>query len=186
MRGRAHLFGSALFFLAGCAAFSSLAWIRDLEQKNYRVSEPYFRYPVVVFSRQALLRNDTFGKGAFGVSRGVNGKRSHQGVDLLSRAGNPIFASKSGRVAYAGDDPGYGLYVEIFHPDGTSTRYAHLAELGAHQGEWVTIGRPIGLSGKTGNAQNPRILPHLHFEIRKNGQAVDPLAGHLDPSILVR
>jgi len=183
MRERAHLFGSALFFLAGCASFSFLAWVRDFERGGYRAAEPYFQYPVVVFSRQALLRNDALGNGAFGVSRGVGGQRSHQGVDLLTRVGNPIFASKSGRVTYAGDDPGYGRYVEILHPDGTSTRYAHLSELGAFQGEWVSVGRPIGLSGKTGNAQNPHILPHLHFEIRENGQAADPLAGRLDPSI---
>ena len=146
MKKRAHFFGAALFFLAGCASFSSLAWLGNFERARFGAAEPYFRYPVIVYSRQALMRNDAFGKGAFGVSRGADGRRSHQGVDLLTRVGNPIFAAKSGRVAYAGDGTGYGRYVEILHPDGTITRYAHLLELSAPPGEWVNIGRPIGLS----------------------------------------
>ena len=184
MRGRPRFLGAALLFLVGCGFFSSLPWIRYFEREAWWASEPYFQIPVVVFSSQALLRNDVFGKGAFGVSR--NGGRSHKGIDLLTRVGNPIFASKSGRVVYAGGGNGYGLYVEILHPDETGTRYAHLSQIHTLSGDWVSAGQSIGLSGKTGNAADPKILPHLHFEIRKNGQAIDPLADQLDPSILVR
>jgi murein DD-endopeptidase MepM/ murein hydrolase activator NlpD len=76
--------------------------------------------------------------------------------------------------------------VEIHHPDGTKTRYAHLSKIQPLAGDWVSVGQLVGLCGKTGNADDSKIMPHLHFEIRKNGHAVDPSAGQLDPSILVR
>ena len=184
MGKRAHLLGSAVFFLAGLAALLTLPWVHHFQLKDYHATEPFFKYPVIVFSGKALLRNDAFGKGAFGVSR--NGGRTHKGVDLLTRVGSPVFASKSGRVYYAGEGRGYGQYVEILHPEGASTRYAHLSSIHVYQGQWLEAGDTLGLAGKTGNADSPRILPHLHFEIRVHGQAVDPTAERLDPTILVR
>ena len=176
--------GPALFFLSGCACFSSLSWVLYFEREAVRAHEPYFLFPVVTFSDRALLRNDSFGKGAFGVSR--NRGRTHQGIDLLTRVGNPVFAAKSGRVVYAGEDKGYGWYAVILHPDEASTCYAHLSRIQTQVGDWVAAGQVIGLSGKTGNANNPKMSPHLHFEIRKNGQPVNPLPDQLDPSIIVR
>lgn len=96
----------------------------------------------------------------------------------------PIYASKSGRIAFAGEGKGYGKYVEIAHPDGRSTRYAHLSELCCQRGDWVALGRVIGVSGKTGNASNRHIRPHLHFEIRHLGKSVNP-AGLMDPAVVL-
>jgi len=93
-------------------------------------------------------------------------------------------AAKSGRVVFAGRDNGYGNIIEIRHPDGLWTRYAHLSELFVREGDWVTQRQAIGKSGKTGNASNPKISPHLHFEIRGKGQALNPVV-FLDPQLKI-
>ena len=146
------------------------------------IQEPYFLFPVSVFSSQALIRNDVIGKGAFGTSR--SGGRTHQGVDFLGQVGNPVYSAKSGRIVYSGEGKGYGLYIEISHPDMRFTRYAHLSKLEVNLGDWTTAGQRIGYVGKTGNADSPRVLPHLHFEIRDSKKAVDPLP-LMDPLIKV-
>jgi len=148
-------------------------------------TEPYYHCPVPALSDRVLIRNDAFGKGRFGASRGSKGQRSHKGVDLLVKVGNPISAAKSGRVSFAGTDKGYGWYVELQHPDGRKTRYAHLGRLAVSLGDWVGAGQGIGEAGKSGNAQDPRIRPHLHFEIREGERALDPLK-MMEPTLRVR
>ena len=151
------------------------------EKYSFGQKEPYYSSPVVLVSNILTLRNDPFGKGAFGASR--SGGRIHAGIDLTNAVGSPVMASKSGRVFFAGDDPGYGHYVEIRHPDGLLTRYAHLSRIQVKEGEWVHQHQVIGASGKTGNANQPVITPHLHFEIRYQNQPLDPALGLLDPSL---
>ena len=130
------------------------------------------------------LRNDEYGKGYFGASR--NGDRVHQGVDLVLAVGDPVFAAKSGRVTVVQQEKGYGKWVEIHHPDGLVSRYAHLSAQEVREGQWVPIHQVIGAGGKTGNAQSPKIMPHLHFEIRDSAKALDPTGGLLDPSFALR
>ena len=161
------------------ACFAGLPWVVSQFQYCYWLEEPYFSSPVSAQSSIIHFRSDGYGKGYFGASR--NGGRKHQGIDLLAKVGEPVFASKSGRVSCAGVDEGYGNYVEISHPDGFSTRYAHLSELCVSTGDWAGQGTMIGRSGKTGNANHDKILPHLHFEIRYAGKALNPMAGWLSP-----
>lgn len=86
----------------------------------------------------------------------------------------PVAASAPGQVVFAGGDPccSYGLYVEIRHEGGYESRYAHFSSLNVGLGEWVEQGQIIGVSGETGRSTGP----HLHFELRRNGLIVDPLA----------
>ncbi len=128
-----------------------------------------------------VLREDSYGKGAFGASR--NHGRTHEGIDILAAPGEPVVASKSGRAAVTRDTKGYGNYVEISHPDELKTRYAHLSAILIREGDWVRQGQRIAQTGKTGNAANPHIAPHLHFEIRSQNGALNPSRGLLDPSI---
>ena len=74
---------------------------------------------------------------------------------------------------------GYGRLVEIAHPDGRRTLYAHLNERLCSRGDWVHQNRPIGKVGKSGNARAKAIKPHLHFEVLENGYPVDPMKGYL-------
>jgi hypothetical protein len=103
---------------------------------------------------------------------GPRGEGFHAGLDIGLPSGTPLLAANTGVVSHAGsDDPGgYGTWIEITSPDGISTRYGHLSSLGVKPGQAVSAGQPIGISGATGNARGA----HLHFEVRKGGQAIDP------------
>lgn len=95
----------------------------------------------------------------------------HQGVDWAVPKGTAVYASSGGTVTKAGWGSGYGYVVYIKHPDGRETRYAHLNKVLVSAGQTVKQGQKIALSGNTGRSTGP----HLHFEIRINGVAVNPL-----------
>ncbi|MDO4284437.1 MAG: M23 family metallopeptidase [Eubacteriales bacterium] len=97
---------------------------------------------------------------------------NHQGIDIAVPTGTAVMASGAGTVTLAGWQSGYGYVVYIQHADGRQTRYGHLSSLLVSAGESVSQGQKIALSGNTGNSTGP----HLHFEMRINGQAVNPLA----------
>lgn len=172
------------FALAGCCCFLSIPFIESSLLRRFVLAEPYHLNPVPALGQMIKLRNDGYGKGYYGASRG-NGSRRHKGIDILAPMGSTITASKSGRVTVADTDKGYGLYVEIAHPDGTSSRYAHLSTLEVQRGQWVRRGAALGKCGKSGNADHPNIKPHLHYEIRINGRAQDPTDGLLEPAIKI-
>lgn len=103
----------------------------------------------------------------------------HYAIDWGVGIGTPVLAAAAGTVIDAGgtavntmgtSDRSYGLYVEIDHGGGYSTWYGHLSSIGVSKGATVTQGQTIGLSGNTGYSTGP----HLHFELRKNGNKVDP------------
>lgn len=105
---------------------------------------------------------------------GPRGNRFHAGVDLEAPFGRPVEAAAEGRVAWAGFRAGgFGLLVTIAHRDGVRTMYAHLSRVDVRVGERVAAGSMIGRVGATGEATGP----HVHFEVRVRGAAVDPLSG---------
>jgi murein DD-endopeptidase MepM/ murein hydrolase activator NlpD len=97
--------------------------------------------------------------------------RMHQGIDLATRTGTPIAAAAAGTVTVAGWRGAYGQMVVIDHGDGVSTAYAHQSAIGVTVGQAVQQGTIIGAVGSTGRSTGP----HLHFEVRINGSATDPL-----------
>ena len=97
-------------------------------------------------------------------------QRAHQGIDVDADFGTPIRAMTSGSVTFAGEQGGYGNLVVIDHGGGWETRYAHEEMVLVSVGDEVRPGDVIGTVGSTGRSTGP----HLHFEIRKDGQAVDP------------
>ncbi len=96
--------------------------------------------------------------------------RFHSGVDIDGACGQPIVAAESGSVLSAGSNGGYGLATVIDHGDGLSTLYGHQSQLGVSSGQSVSRGAQIGLVGTTGLSTGC----HLHFEVRINGEPVDP------------
>jgi len=96
----------------------------------------------------------------------------HPGLDISNLSGGPIHASDSGTVIVAGwvDNYGYGNRVEIDHGNGFMTRYAHLSAIYVSPGQKVSKGDVIGVMGSTGRSTGT----HLHFEIRKDGTALNP------------
>jgi hypothetical protein len=97
--------------------------------------------------------------------------RFHEGVDIGTPSGVPVKASRTGQVTFADWNGGYGKVVIIQHDAGYETLYAHLDELLVKAGDRVPQGKVIGLSGSTGYVTGP----HLHFEIRMNEMAQNPL-----------
>jgi murein DD-endopeptidase MepM/ murein hydrolase activator NlpD len=100
---------------------------------------------------------------------GLRWGRMHTGIDIAVGYGAPIVASASGNVIFAGWMGGYGNFVIVDHGGGLSTAYAHLSSISAGGG--VSQGQVVGYVGCTGHCFGP----HLHFEVRVNGSAVDPL-----------
>jgi murein DD-endopeptidase MepM/ murein hydrolase activator NlpD len=97
--------------------------------------------------------------------------RMHEGIDLGAAYGAPIAAAAAGTVIYAGWLGGYGNLTVIDHGGGLATAYGHQSSIAVSGGEQVAQGQTIGYVGSTGHSTGP----HLHFEVRVNGQAVDPL-----------
>jgi murein DD-endopeptidase MepM/ murein hydrolase activator NlpD len=95
----------------------------------------------------------------------------HKGIDWATPTGTTVYASNAGTVAFAGWASGYGYAVYINHADGRQTRYGHLSKVLVSAGQTVSQGEKIALSGNTGRSTGP----HVHFEIRINGTAVNPL-----------
>lgn len=96
----------------------------------------------------------------------------HRGVDFAGNAGDLVVAVGAGVVTFAGYKPGYGYMVDITHGDGYVTRYAHNARVLVRQGETVARGQRVAVMGSTGRSTGP----HVHFEVLRNGSAVNPLS----------
>jgi murein DD-endopeptidase MepM/ murein hydrolase activator NlpD len=94
----------------------------------------------------------------------------HTGIDFRGDIGEPIHATAAGTVSIAGWEGGYGNMVEIDHGNGLATRYGHLSEIDVRVGDDVRIGEVIGKLGSTGRSTGP----HLHYETRVGGEAVNP------------
>ena len=106
---------------------------------------------------------------------GPRGDAFHSGVDFVAWTGTPVVSARAGRVVWAAALGGYGNTVIVRHGRGVRTLYAHLSRIDVSLLEPVSTGARLGLVGSTGRATGP----HLHFEVRVRGAAVDPL-GALD------
>ena len=116
----------------------------------------------------------------------VTGKAGkHSGIDIPAPSGTSIYAAKSGVVITSEKGSGsywsYGNYVLIAHSDGTSTLYAHMSKRAVSKGDTVKQGQTIGYVGITGRTTGY----HLHFEVRKNGNRVDPVNYFQDKALYI-
>jgi len=102
---------------------------------------------------------------------GMRWGRMHEGIDIAVATGTPVRASAAGTVIQAGWLGGYGILVVVDHGGGLSTAYAHNSSFASSVGQTVVAGEVVAYSGNTGNSSGP----HVHFEVRVNGSAVDPL-----------
>ena len=109
---------------------------------------------------------------ATGDGFGPRGDRFHTGIDFPAATGTPVAAAGAGCVTFAGFDDGYGLLVVLAHSGGVTTWYAHLSRIDVRPRACVAAGTRVGAVGATGRATGP----HLHFEVRVRGAAIDPRA----------
>jgi murein DD-endopeptidase MepM/ murein hydrolase activator NlpD len=94
----------------------------------------------------------------------------HTGIDFRGDMGEPVHATAAGTVSSAGWSGGYGKMVEVDHGNGLATRYGHLSEIEVRVGDIIRIGQVVGRLGSTGRSTGP----HLHYETRVDGEAVNP------------
>lgn len=132
------------------------------------VSEPVEEQKGFSFPLKELKRISS----AFGPRKDpFTGKeRFHHGMDIAAEKGTPVFSAAPGKVIFSGAKGGYGNLVEILHEDGVVTRYGHNAENLVKEGDIVGPSDQIARVGSTGRSTGP----HLHFEVLKDGKAVDP------------
>lgn len=117
------------------------------------------------------VRSDPFNGGA----------RMHKGIDIPGPIGTPIYATADGIVSRAGWASGYGNLVQISHGGGMETRYGHMSKLIVAANSYVRRGQLIGLMGSTGRSTGS----HLHYEVRVDGQAVNPIPFVSGPDYMV-
>jgi murein DD-endopeptidase MepM/ murein hydrolase activator NlpD len=101
----------------------------------------------------------------------LGGNRKHHGIDLAAPTGTPVYATADGVVSKAEWFSSYGLYISVEHGASLQTRYAHLSRLSVATGDTVRKGDLIGYVGSTGRSTGP----HLHYEVRVDGVAVNPI-----------
>jgi murein DD-endopeptidase MepM/ murein hydrolase activator NlpD len=110
-------------------------------------------------------------RAAVGDGFGPRGDHFHPGLDFPAPTGTPVFAARSGRVTWAGwRSGGYGELVSVAHGSGVRSMYAHLSSVAVARGQRVATGTLVGRVGSTGLSTGP----HLHFELRLRGAALDP------------
>jgi murein DD-endopeptidase MepM/ murein hydrolase activator NlpD len=135
----------------------------QVERLNRTLALVPYRKPVigeVEFTSGFGVRSDPFlGRPAM-----------HTGLDFRAAMGDPIRATAAGKVVSAGWSGGYGQMIEVDHGNGLSTRYGHMSKILARVGDAIKIGQVVGEVGSTGRSTGP----HLHYETRIDGEAVDP------------
>ena len=109
-------------------------------------------------------------RGSISSSFGMRWGKMHKGIDIAANFGVTINAVLDGTIAYAGWQDGYGNVIKIDHGDNIETTYAHCSSIAVKKGEVVKQGEKIGEVGSTGNSTGP----HLHFEVRENGEPKNP------------
>ena len=136
---------------------------------------PYVNWrPVAapVDTPQLVVRQDAKGDGRFHSHR--SGHRRHRGIDFAAPLDSPVRAIRSGTVVQVGLHRGLGRFVELEHQQQLRSLYAHLNTVCVDVGSRVRQGQRLGTVGKTGNAAHPWITPHLHLEVLKTEQPIDP------------
>jgi murein DD-endopeptidase MepM/ murein hydrolase activator NlpD len=149
-------FNSSIFYLD--------AALEDLEQARRIANSAPIAHPapgMPVSSSFGIRRDPLLGLLAF-----------HSGIDFRAANGSSVLAAAKGTVTAAGYNGSYGNMIELDHDNGLSTRYGHLSQILATPGQQVNIGDVIGKAGNTGRSTGP----HLHYEVRKSGNAVNPVS----------
>lgn len=111
-------------------------------------------------------------RGIVSSNFGMRWGRMHEGLDIAANMGSTIYAALDGKVTYAGWATGYGNFIKLKHKNGIETYYGHCSKIEVKTGDNVKKGEEIGKVGSTGNSTGP----HLHFEVRINGEPKDPKA----------
>ena len=150
--------------------------LTQLQKRYEQVQTMFGATPVVKRDSVVLTVPSRFPLDSKGfVTRGVGSGQeygvAHPGLDIAVANATEVRAAGGGLVVEVSETPEYGKMIRLSHPEQYETLYGHLSQVLVKQGDKVALGALIGLSGNTGRST----APHLHFEMRRNGQAVDPM-----------
>lgn len=145
----------------------------DLELKIHTLDQHLLDKESILRSTPSVLPTNGWITSYFGhrISPTAGVRKMHEGLDVGANFGTPIYAPADGVVTYAGNKAGFGLFVQIDHGYGIETIYAHSQKIMTRNGKKVKRGELIAKVGSSGYSTGP----HLHYEVRVNGIAVDPL-----------
>ncbi len=145
----------------------------ELEMKIHKLDQYLLNKESILHSTPTILPTNGWITSYFGhrISPTAGVLKMHEGLDVGANFGTPIVAPADGIVTYAGNKAGFGLFVQIDHGYGIETIYAHSQKILAKNGQKVKRGDKIAFVGSSGYSTGP----HLHYEVRVNGIAVDPL-----------
>lgn len=148
-------------------------FVRDLELKVHEIDKNLLDKDSILKSTPSSLPVRGWVTSYFGqrLSPVAGVIKMHEGIDIGAPSGTKITAPADGIVTFSGNKPGFGNFVQIDHGYGIETLYAHASQTIARSGQRINRGTPIALVGNTGYSTGP----HLHYEVRVNGIAVDPL-----------
>lgn len=138
------------------SVLETLLFNRKLDNSALPSGAPVNSYVTSYFGGRA----DPFGHGG----------ENHKGMDFKANYGDPVRVVADGVVVWAGPRGGYGNLVEVDHGNGYTTRYGHNSQLEVKVGDLVRVGQEVAKAGSTGHSTGP----HVHFEVRLNGDAVNP------------
>lgn len=147
----------------------------EIEKAEYnRITEKLSNNEALYSSIPAIIpTNGSYSINGFGMRLHpiLKVRRMHEGLDILTNYGSPVYAPGDGKVSYVGRRGGYGLIVEIDHGFGYKTIYGHLSKSLVKEGKSVKRGDKIALTGNSGLSTGP----HLHYEVHLNGVPQDPI-----------
>ena len=159
---------SLMGLIAAAAMFAAPAQASEVNEAAAEVS-PAVAVRTIAFSAPIVgyETNSRFGLRRLSYERRA---RMHEGLDYAAPSGTPILAAADGEIVATGVSSSYGRYVEVLHPNGVTSFYAHMSRIRAEEGQFVAAGDHIGDVGSTGRSTGP----HLHFEIRRDGEQINP------------
>ncbi|MFQ3620793.1 MAG: M23 family metallopeptidase [Spirochaetales bacterium] len=137
------------------------------QQRFHPVERSFFLQILFVFPLKQGIVTSSFG---LRLSPITGERHFHSGIDLAAPPGTPVLSAREGKVVESGSDPLLGLFIVIEHEGNYHTLYGHLESKTVQLNQWVESGKIIGYVGMTGATTGP----HLHFEVRQKGRAVDP------------
>ncbi len=152
--------------------------IRDLETNIHELDQFLLDKESFLRSTPTILPSNGWITSYFGprFSPFAGSLKMHEGLDIGARIGTTVIAPADGIVSFAGEKSGFGKFVQIDHGYGLETIFGHASSVLVHNGQRITRGQNIARVGNTGRSTGP----HLHYEVRVNGTAVDPLYFILD------
>ncbi len=159
---------SLMGLIAAAAVFAAPAQASEVSEAAAEAS-PAVAVRTIAFSApiEGYSVNSRFGLRRLSFERRA---RMHEGLDYAAPSGTPILAAAEGEVIRTGVSSSYGRYVEIQHANGVTSFYAHMSRIRAEEGQFVAAGDLIGDVGSTGRSTGA----HLHFEIRRDGEQINP------------